>query len=301
MTRTRHQQRHRDIRRVHVNLRPHQIALPSVRHGVSLYLHRVGVKQFLCDVFNGDLQLPAPYGVVSRRVVLNMIDQNVGLRGDISRRWRQEPAHHHEWIPCTYLCNIISRALRANDDFRYIRLAHAMRTPTESLIFSPAVAGPRMIVRRRNYGPGPRHGLRVLAVLQCHPGGLQQRTAPLGQYVTQMPAAVNGRWLVGGSRQFHNAILHELGLPGTPQQLVARLRAIFVQYCWNGVLPVNGYDADHIWNHYQRGGGRLVGAASFQAFARAVRGEYRRTLREFDHTWRNIARAAATNAPLHWV
>jgi len=288
---TRHTRRHYGIRSTHP---PY-----ATRHDLTagelqalMQAVNASVTQFLADAVRGDIQTPTM--IVPRRSVLRAIDTDAPLRGLISRRWRQEDPHTHEWIPCTYLCHIASRAITAGD-FRYLLLANAMRSATQSLIFIPQV-GDAHRVSTMDAG----RNRSTFVVLQAHPGGLRFNHAPHGVYPYQLSRFNNGGFLTGYSPEMHNAVIAALSAPGPPISVVTALHAVFQQYCWNGVVPVNAWTAATIWPYYTRGGGTVVTPANFGAFRAAITAEYNAINNDFLVNWPAIANGAGANPPAHW-
>lgn len=254
-------------------------------------IEREGIKVFIGEIFKGDISVDNQ--TISRQQIISLIDTNSRFRGLISSNWRKEEPHTHEWIPCTYLCHILKRALVA-DDFRFFYLADAMRTPTRSLIFKPPAVNPIKVYDPNNGNP--------LVVLNAHPGGLRfdGSSHPFNSYTFQPNF---NPFVSSGSNEFHGAIIQALGQSGNIDQLIANLRGIFQAHCWDGKFPVNGYAKTDIWPFYIQGDGTAVDSLNkFTQFHKRIKNEYRAVDTQFSPTG-DFGEITGYNrsGPVYWI
>jgi hypothetical protein len=260
--RTRYQIRHLSIRGVHADAEPAPPSDAAARRNrraaqmrrrlhanrargdqlaqnLQEYIRLTDILSFVREVFSGDFRIHDD-STVARQDVLRLLHANQAFRGFVSNLWRQETDQHHEWIPCTYLSEIIRKAV-SNNDFRYIWLAHTMRSPTKDIIYKP---------RLENRGTVSG---TVYKIPQAHPGGLNFRIPggdPLGRVpVGQAPA--DRAALTDQQQDFHTAIIQTLRDANSPRNLVARLLTVYQTWCWNGNFPVNTIPGRaEIWPYY---------------------------------------------------
>jgi hypothetical protein len=269
-------------------------------HALRVHIGRQGkgIHFFLANLVRGDIELPN-YGYVSRGTISSLLHKDKKLRGYVSNRWRQEVAHQHEWIPCTHLCDIASRAVVA-EDFRYLLLADAMRTPTQSLIFKPVVGDPHQIsasVDSHTPGSRPR-----FIVLQAHPGGLCFNRAPNTTFAYQGNRFAEGSYLSGYSQAFHDEIIRAITLMdcSSPKTMLDNIHNVFKKWCWNGKFPSGKPQKQDLWQYYTRGDGTEVNGLNFDQFCTNVHNEYNAINGEFENSWAAIATGRGRSIPHDW-
>lgn len=293
MVSTRRSKVHSSIRSTHPRsksrYRTTSKPLPSLCLVLQRHIRRVGVKPFLVNAVRGDITVGKAYGDMKRNLVLRILDEDGATRGLVSSLWRQETPHCHEWVPCTYLYHLMKRAIVAGD-FRFLLLADAMRTATQSLIFKPR-PGDRNIVstrcRARNIG--------LPMVLQAHPGGLRFNRAPAGAYLAEISRFNPGSFLTGYSQLFHDEIIKALKISGPPDLMLNGIYTVFKRNCWDGGAPAAG-----LWQYYTRGGGAAVTPANFVSFRAAIKAEYKVIENNFNGFWRTIAVGKGRIPPAVW-
>jgi hypothetical protein len=304
---TRQQERHEGIRKVHPlplvrrdkktlrekhkkqmeTLRRERERSGTVQIALTEYLQEYGVVEFVIGCFMGTIVTRK--GDVTRREAISLLDHSKSFRGLVSRLWRNEDAHNHEWVPCTYMSEIIVRALRAQN-FTFIKLAKVMRTPTRNILFKPLATNSIVATTAGRVRT-------TYSLLQAHPGGLKLRMPnppPLGQTSGSLR---NGSAMFRGSTEFHDAIIEALEDPGTPADLVTALRGVYVNWGWDGSLAHAGAPAaiGTVWPYYKLGNGTDVtlwtpGVAAPAMPHAAVQAIYNGVLAQFT-AWEGIARA----------
>jgi hypothetical protein len=257
-----------------------------LKEGLIEFIRTYKVLEFVIGCFIGNIVTSK--GTVTHHEALALLDRDESFRGFVSRCWRDEDGHNHEWIPCTYISEIIIRALRA-ENFIYIRLANQMRTLTRNIIFKP---------RTEDELRADVHRTRTTyALMQGHPGGLKLRqpdTQPLGNILGNLH---DGSALFRHSGDFHDAIIAALRKPGTPADMVTGLRQVYVDWCWSGALTHANAPAaiGDIWPYYTLGDGTDVtlwtpGVAAPAMPHADIQAVYNGVLAQFN-VWDGVARA----------
>lgn len=255
--------------------------IPKLRKRIG----KDGIKQFMVDVFNGDIIVGGD--TVERKTIIRLIDKNSRFRRLISTKWRQEDPHTHEWIPCTYLSHLFKRALIASD-FRFLNLADKMRSPTQSLVFKPPLNHPVTV-----------HSNGAKIVLSAHIGGLKFDCPQNINYTSYTGLKPNNP-LSDKSKEFHNAIIRALGQSGTIDAIVTNLQNVHQTFCWDGKTPINGYNKGDIWPYYTLGDGTIIN--NINNYIKDIKKDYKNIQNNFlpGGNWRKLT-TGSKSSPSIWI
>ena len=224
-----------------------------------------GIRRFIRDWFLGGVDL------YTRHEVLNEFHHNVPLRRWLSALWRREVPHSHEWIPCTANSMIVTKAVNAGD-FRYIRLASAMNSPTSDIFFEPKLSKEPVDVVGNGLQTKSYH------ILNAHPNVLRFAGGRL----------VNPReYLAEGSPEFHTGLVTIIRKASSPEDLVERMRLHHWERCWAGQYPTaHKVTQQELWRSYTLGRFTSLGPHNLE---QEVAAAFDRVQAQFDG-WLVIAR-----------
>ncbi|WP_413104795.1 hypothetical protein [Streptomyces sp. Inha503] len=185
-------------------------------------MNAVGTLEFLKEIAK-------PEGVVSVELDGKKYDVDFGffaaawsdskVKSAVSDRFRDAVDGHHEWLPASYLLDVVRNAKDHVDGAKWIDAQNSLRSDTAHLVFFPTKSARETTVNGKNY-----------SIPQGHVGAVYFTGKINGKTFNNKPMVQKG----GPTGPFHTELGTAFTGSGSVAAAVQALRNVMMEWIWDG-------------------------------------------------------------------